>query len=201
MSQPPPRCRAHSTRTGEPCKRFPTRGATVCSTHGAASPVVKRAAARRVEEARILRLLGREQPVERVDPAAALADVIATAEAFRRVVQDRLSELSSVSSRDRQDVERARTLVEVFERSLDRSGRLLVNVLHLGLHERAVRVEEAQVEILISLLTTAMERVNVLPSVRAALWAALRAEIDAQAAVEPERLAVPARRQIEGGGR
>lgn len=45
---PERRCTAHSTRTGEPCKRAAILGGTVCSTHGGSAPAVKRKAAERL---------------------------------------------------------------------------------------------------------------------------------------------------------
>lgn len=42
------KCTAHSSRTGEPCKRWAILGGTVCATHGGRSPVVKAAAAERL---------------------------------------------------------------------------------------------------------------------------------------------------------
>ncbi|MCW2620285.1 MAG: hypothetical protein JWR28_3434 [Modestobacter sp.] len=45
-------------RDGQPCGRLATRGAHVCATHGAQLPVVREAAARAVQEARLrLKLL------------------------------------------------------------------------------------------------------------------------------------------------
>lgn len=44
----PAKCRAHSTRTGQPCGKRPISGATVCQTHGGAAPQVKRKAAERL---------------------------------------------------------------------------------------------------------------------------------------------------------
>jgi hypothetical protein len=42
------RCTAHSSRTGQPCKRWATTGSSVCRTHGAAAPQVKAAASERL---------------------------------------------------------------------------------------------------------------------------------------------------------
>lgn len=42
------RCRAHSSRTGEPCRRQAIRGATVCRTHGGAAPQVQAKAKERL---------------------------------------------------------------------------------------------------------------------------------------------------------
>lgn len=50
---PSRRCTAHSSRTGEQCRKWAVRGTVpgVCATHGASAPQVKRAARQRLEEA------------------------------------------------------------------------------------------------------------------------------------------------------
>jgi hypothetical protein len=48
---PERRCRAHSTRTGEPCKNAALQGSTVCRFHGGAAKHVKAAARARLENA------------------------------------------------------------------------------------------------------------------------------------------------------
>lgn len=48
---PERRCRAHSSRTGEPCKNAALKGATVCRFHGGATKHVKAAARARLENA------------------------------------------------------------------------------------------------------------------------------------------------------
>jgi phage terminase small subunit len=45
-------CTAHSSRTGEPCRKFAIKGATVCRTHGGAVGRIKRKAAERVESSK-----------------------------------------------------------------------------------------------------------------------------------------------------
>lgn len=44
-----PRCTAHSSRTGQPCKQYPIAGATVCRTHGGAAPQVQAKAEERLK--------------------------------------------------------------------------------------------------------------------------------------------------------
>ena len=42
------RCRAHSSRTGLPCRKTPIAGGVVCRSHGGAAPQVREAAAARL---------------------------------------------------------------------------------------------------------------------------------------------------------
>ena len=43
------RCTAHSSQTGEPCKKAAIRGGTVCASHGGQAPQVKKTARERLE--------------------------------------------------------------------------------------------------------------------------------------------------------
>jgi hypothetical protein len=43
-------CKAHSARTGAPCKKYAIRGSTVCDTHGGSAPQVKAKAEQRLRE-------------------------------------------------------------------------------------------------------------------------------------------------------
>lgn len=44
------RCTAHSSQTGERCKRSAIKGGTVCASHGGRAPQVKKSAKERLEE-------------------------------------------------------------------------------------------------------------------------------------------------------
>ena len=44
------RCTAHSSQTGERCKRSAIKGGTVCASHGGRAPQVKRSAKERLAE-------------------------------------------------------------------------------------------------------------------------------------------------------
>lgn len=45
-----PKCRARSSRTGEPCQHWPIRGGAVCRVHGGSAPQVKANAVERLQE-------------------------------------------------------------------------------------------------------------------------------------------------------
>ena len=79
------KCHAHTSR-GKPCGNAPMNGATVCRVHGGTAPQVRRAAARRQQEARVLSIMERvaaDMP-EGIDPAHLLMQqVVWTAVAAR----------------------------------------------------------------------------------------------------------------------
>ena len=50
-SRPERRCTAHSSRTGDPCKKAAIKGHNVCRYHGGAAPQIKQAARTRLENA------------------------------------------------------------------------------------------------------------------------------------------------------
>jgi hypothetical protein len=53
-------CKAR-TRTGEPCRNYAIVGGRVCFSHGGRAPQVRRAAQRRIAEAKAWKVLARQQ--------------------------------------------------------------------------------------------------------------------------------------------
>lgn len=47
------KCTAHSSITGQPCKRWAIQGGTVCATHGGQAPQVKAKALERIQAAAV----------------------------------------------------------------------------------------------------------------------------------------------------
>jgi len=71
------RCHAHSSRTGQPCKRWASRGSFVCASHGGATRRAKTAAVLRLAEAAAWKTFGAylASPAARED--AGLAELAA----------------------------------------------------------------------------------------------------------------------------
>jgi hypothetical protein len=82
---PSKRCRATSNRTGKQCGLARVPGSTVCASHGAAAPHLKRKAAERVAEQKATKLaekLGAADGMFSSDPAEVLSQVLVSAQAF-----------------------------------------------------------------------------------------------------------------------
>lgn len=151
------RCTATSSRTGERCKRWPVRGATVCTSHGGAAGQVRRKAASRVAEAAARAALAPyaadSEPV--TDPLAALLALAGEVLAFKTYVAGRVAELDAGDWRYNTAVaEQVRGEITLYERALDRAARVLADINRLNLEERMVRLSERQA----SLVVVAFER-------------------------------------------
>jgi hypothetical protein len=139
------RCTATSKRSGERCKRYPTPGATVCRFHGGKAPQVKGRALERLESTRarsLLARLGEPEPIGH--PVAELLAVAAELKAWQRILRERVAELVSFSTSDVMHIERERAVVTLYERSLDRTERILVDMMKLDLAERMARITKEQ---------------------------------------------------------
>src|SRR5579884_3711560 len=75
-TNPVRRCKAHSKRTGLPCRRPPMRGQVVCERHGGRAPQNLAAAKRRLAETEIVAHLGVEVDT---DPWALLTKAVRVA--------------------------------------------------------------------------------------------------------------------------
>lgn len=177
-------CSAKSKQSGQQCRRVATPGTTVCASHGSKAPQVRAKAAERLAEAAeqkeirsVLERLGKPTPLG--NPVDELLAIGAEARAWQVVVRERVADLSSLVTQDVLHVEREKALVGIYERSLDRTSRLLSDLVRLNLDARRLALDEQQTELVFRALSTAL---GVVPkqfheSARRALVAALRSEV------------------------
>jgi hypothetical protein len=151
------RCTARSSRTGEPCRRFPVRGATVCPSHGGRAPQVQRAAELRLAEATVRASLA-EQGVTLIgNPLEAFQRLTSEVVAFKEFAAAHMARLGDrLTGYDKDDMEYLRAAVTLYERALDRAGRFLHDWVRLGLDERLVQVTEGQATIMVEVLTATL---------------------------------------------
>ena len=132
------------------CLNPSLRGLAVCRMHGGGAPAVKAAGIRRWEEERAekraLRTLNEVGVTEVVDPISELIRVASETLAFKDAIADRLGLLTEDQWRYQSEkgAEQLRAEVSLYERALDRTSKLLIDLEKLGLEERKVRLSEIQ---------------------------------------------------------
>lgn len=138
-------------------------GATVCRLHGGLAPQVQRKAAERVieEQARQVAKAYAVDHVDVSDPIGALMRLAAEVVGFKDFIAARVAELRSDEWRyGALGGEQLRAEVAVYERAMDRAGRLLVDINRLNLEERQVRIAERQGELLAAVIMGILDDLN-----------------------------------------
>jgi hypothetical protein len=133
-------CAATVKATGERCKLPPVRGARVCWKHGGKAPQVKAAGARRVAEAKAVRVLAKYEPDRNtpVDVLAELRSLVSRVTSFERFAHQLVGELSAGDWQRLADPQTA-AVISMWSAAADKAARLLTDVARLGLLERAVQ--------------------------------------------------------------
>jgi hypothetical protein len=175
------RCTGHVTggfsrpeKAGQRCRNWRIPGLNVCRIHGGATQGAKEAARIRVAEhkleAAVSRLAG--TPVE--NPLSELAAVAGRAKALMDILEQRVQDLLDVEAGEAfQDEtrggirykgtagEQIRGEVVLYERAIDRFGKLLVDIGRLNIDERLARINEMQIEAFIGALEAGLNAAGV----------------------------------------
>ncbi len=139
-----PRLCGARTRSGGTCRRPAMTGTSRCDMHGSKAPQVQAAVRRREEERHVRTLLERlGEPTPLGHPVEALIAVASESRAWLSVLRERLAELPDFDTLDRTGAESA--VVALYERSLDRTGRMLHELARLDLDTRVAVLEEERV--------------------------------------------------------
>jgi hypothetical protein len=151
----PRKCRAKSSQTGQPCKRWAVKGATVCPTHGGRAPQVRRAAAQRAatEKASALAEVLDAPPLG--DPVAALLELGGGVIALVEALKSHVAALEVVSTGAGRYGETVKPEIDALLRAMREAERVLTSIVRLNLEERLVRIDEARAD----LVVTVIERV------------------------------------------
>lgn len=146
------RCKAKSKRSGERCKSWAIKGLEVCRTHGGSSAKARQAGRRNVEAQRATRklvaqataVLAHEGIQTITDPLEELSRLTVGAQEFMRAAGARVNALNAIETYDDKGGQQLRVEVELFERAMDRTARLLDTLVKHGYTERQVRIAETE---------------------------------------------------------
>lgn len=175
----PKRCRAHRSN-GEPCKRPPIRGGTVCSSHGGRAPAVRAAAGRRLAEQEatreVARLTDARGPLSLPDVYREMLTTAGNAVAWQRVLRERVESLDDYSS-TAMGAEQVRADVVLFERAMDRTAKVLELVARLDLDTRLTHISAQQGEQVARVLRVGLDAAGLSTGQREAAEAAMVLEL------------------------
>lgn len=145
------RCTAKSKTTQKRCGRYAIPGGNVCATHGGNSPVVREAGERRARAVEIQRganatlaHLGIE-PLD--NPLDELGKLTAEARALTTALGARVNALNDLADYDDKRAPHIRVEVEMYERALDRTHRMLDSLVKHGYMERQIKIQEGEAAI------------------------------------------------------
>lgn len=162
----------HQDRRGERCRNRRMVGLPVCRMHGANKTAREIGRIRRAEEelmAQASRLVG--TPVE--NPLTELAALAGRARALMDVLEARVEALLDAPDESGEYTEtggirykggageQIRGEVQLYERSMDRLGKMLVDIGRLNIDERLAKLEERQIELVISALEVGLNAAGV----------------------------------------
>ena len=139
-------CTAKSKQSGQQCKRHAATGQAVCAIHGAKAPQAQAAAVQRIAQAEAEAWL--LEHIKDAPPMTSLREVYdellavaGTAAAWRKVMQERVSEMQSLGYQGITG-EQIKAEVVLFERALDRSAKIMDLIARLNIDERKQAIDE-----------------------------------------------------------
>lgn len=141
---PPARCTA-TNRRGEPCKRFPMTGATVCAMHGGKAPQTLRKARQRIAE---------QEAARRVAEWGGRLD-LTPPEALLELVQTKASEVAFWNHKVTQDDD-APTALAYLHKVQDQLANYSAAAVRVGVDEALVRVATLQAAAVVDLARRAI---------------------------------------------
>lgn len=153
------RCGAR-TRSNGTCGQAALFGQARCRMHGGSSPQAIHAAQLRMAESQARAVLAELEIEPCDDPLEALSLLAGEVLAWRDVLRDQVRRLSDLAGMDGFGVERARAVVELYERAMDRCGKVLTAIAKLNLDERMVKLSEAQGSLIAQVIEGTLRDLN-----------------------------------------
>ena len=150
-------------RTGRYCLRWkghgtPHKGVGNCKYHGGSTRnhIVK--AERQIVEAEVRTIAEQMgEPATVGDPYVELYRLTGKIKQWEIIATAKMAELQDLTITDRQGVERARAMVEIWERAVDRASSTYINLTKLGLMQHKAQLEADHARLLHKIVTSVIE--------------------------------------------
>lgn len=162
------RCKATNTgeaSAGERCGQNAVRGLDICAKHGGGHPVAremgKRVMENRIERHRLGKLADK-YGLDELNPLQAMQKLVQEVLMLKEHLYEQIANMDAEdwTYTDRIGVEQARQVFQMYERAVERSSRLLVDLGKLNIDDRLAKVSEKQAEVVAVVMEkvlTAME--------------------------------------------
>lgn len=175
------RCTAHNRR-GTQCGRAPIPGGTVCRHHGGGAPAVKAAAERRLlleqAEAHVTASVAVRGRLTLREVYSELLTTATLAVQWRDVLQQRVDELEVWRyTAPGAGTEQTRAELQLFEKALDRTSRVLELIARLDIDQRATAMDARTGELIALVLNRALNAGDLTGAQRSAIEDALAVEL------------------------
>lgn len=151
-----PKCSGQRS-DGQPCGNYPIKGGTVCGYHGGKAPQVRAKARERQAEEQAKKELARLDVPPVDDPLSELARITGQVIAWKDAIAVKVNELTSLRY-STETGEQLRAEVGLLERAFDRCEKFLTAMARLNIDERLAAISEQRAEMIMSVLTAALER-------------------------------------------
>lgn len=139
-------CVGTSKQAGRRCKLRPIPGGTVCAWHGGKAPQVKAAAERRLAAAKITASAEADLAHYGItaieDPLDELGKLASASTAMMNALGARVNSLTELEHFDMKNSPDIKAEVQMYERAMDRTHRLLDSLVKHGYMERQVTISE-----------------------------------------------------------
>jgi hypothetical protein len=170
---------------GPRCKRRPIPGGTVCLYHGGAAKQVQAAAQMRLATQKIQKdaeaVLAHEGIEALEDPLQELGKLAAGSKALMEALGARVNALQDLESYNAINTPTIKAEVQMYERAMDRTHRLLDSLVKHGYAERQIQIQESEAMLVAGVLRRVIAGLGLSPEQQKNAQSLLAAEFRALA--------------------
>lgn len=157
----------HMEMVDDRCPMWAIRGGFVCYHHGGASPQAKEAAKRRLQTRKIEAfadsVLAHEGLEGIEDPLTELSRLTSGSKALMEALGARVNSLQELEHFDAKNSPAIKAEVQMYERALDRTARLLESLVKAGYVERQIRIQETEAQMVAGVLKRTIAALGLTP--------------------------------------